>query len=115
MQATSIDACRSHICGAAKMFEIVDPRQCAEGVLCQIFFHIRTQMTFLLLISDGRSTPIDVWRIVHNALTYDELPPFQRLNSHITALAEMCTNLYGTEELDAKDLPVHSTDLLTQI
>jgi len=88
MQATSADAYRAHIYGAAKMFEVTDPRQCTQGVLCQIFFHIRTQMAFVQLTSKGEQTPVDVKRILYGALDYEELPIFQRLMSWFGRLAD---------------------------
>jgi hypothetical protein len=37
MQATDADAYRSHIYGAVQMLEVTKPKQCSQGVLCQIF------------------------------------------------------------------------------
>jgi hypothetical protein len=88
MQATSADAYRSHIYGAAKMFEVTDPTQCHEGVLCQLFFHIRTQMAFVQLTSRGEKAPLDVKRILHESLEYEVLPMSQRLAGHFTGLAD---------------------------
>lgn len=88
MQATNADAYRLHVYGAAKMFEVTDPRQCSEGVLCQLFFHIRTQLAFVQLTSNGKRTTVDVKKILHDALDYEELPIFQRLTTHFTKLAD---------------------------
>ena len=44
MLSTSGDAYREHVYGAAKMFELAGPEFCRNGVLCQLFFHVRTQM-----------------------------------------------------------------------
>lgn len=88
MQATSADAYRSHIYGAAKMFEVTDPTQCHEGVLCQLFFHVRTQMAFVQLTSRGEKAPLDVKRILHGSLEYEILPMSQRVASHFTSLAD---------------------------
>lgn len=87
MQATSAQAYCVHIVGAAKMFEVTDPMQCAEGVMCQLFFHLRTQMAFMQLISSEQQIKIDVRKILHDALTYEELPLFQRLTTQFTLLA----------------------------
>ncbi|KAH7410078.1 hypothetical protein DE146DRAFT_603916 [Phaeosphaeria sp. MPI-PUGE-AT-0046c] len=86
MQATTAQAYCLHIIGAAKMFEVTDPRQCAEGVLCQLFFHLRTQMAFLTL-SEQR-TNINVKKILHDSLDYEDLPIFQRLTTQFTLLAD---------------------------
>jgi hypothetical protein len=37
MQATDAYAYRSHIYGAVQMLEVTTPKQCSQGVLCQIF------------------------------------------------------------------------------
>jgi hypothetical protein len=89
MQATNVDAYRLHVYGAAKMFEVTDPRQCFEGILCQIFFHIRTQLAFVQLTSNGEKTAIDIKKILHDALDYQELPIFQRLTTQFTKLADV--------------------------
>lgn len=47
MLSTNGDAYREHIYGAAKMFDIAIPLDCSDGVMCQLFFHIRTQMVRL--------------------------------------------------------------------
>lgn len=109
MQATSIDAYRSHIYGAAKMFEITNPKQCTEGVLCQIFFHLRTQMAFVQLTGRGKKTPVDVRRILYGALVYDELPMFQRLTTHFTKLADEYSEMenlgrHEQREMDEQDV-----------
>lgn len=71
MQATSADAYCSHIYGAARMLQVTKPRQCSEGTLCQIFYHLRTQLAFIHLTGIGRGASV------------------QRLMDHIAALAEM--------------------------
>jgi hypothetical protein len=96
MQATSAEAYRLHIYGAAKMFEITSPRECAQGILCQIFFHLRTQMAFVQLTAGGGRMPVDVSSILYKSLEYEELPMFQRLTSHLTTLAEVYN---GMEEV----------------
>lgn len=89
MQATSASAYRAHIYGAAKMFEVTNPKQCTQGILCQIFFHIRTQMAFVQLTNGGEGTPVDVRRILYGALDYEELPVFQRLTTQFTRLIDI--------------------------
>jgi hypothetical protein len=93
MQATDADAYRQHVYGAAKMFEVTNPNQCAEGVLCQIFFHIRTQLAFVQLTSSGKKTSIDVGKILHDTLDYEELPIFQRLTTQFAKLVESYNNI----------------------
>jgi hypothetical protein len=95
MQATSAEAYRSHVYGAAKMFEVTSPNQCAQGTLCQIFFHIRTQMALVQLTSGGKAMPIDIRRILCDALEYEELPLFQRLTNHLTTLADVYNDSIG--------------------
>jgi cation transport regulator ChaB len=92
IQATNADAYRLHVYGTAKMFEVTDPRQCAAGVLCQIFFHIRTQLAFVQLTSKGKETSIDIQKILHDRLSYEELPIFQKLTTHFTSLANLYSN-----------------------
>ncbi|KAJ4374807.1 hypothetical protein N0V83_001884 [Neocucurbitaria cava] len=89
MQATNANAYRSHIFGAAKMLEVTGPGQCTQGILCQIFYHLRTQMAFVHLTGNGNETPVEVRKILHGTLEYTRLPMFQRLMSHIATLAEM--------------------------
>jgi hypothetical protein len=96
MQTTNAGAYRSHVHGAAKMFEVTDPSQCSEGVLCQIFFHIRTQLAFVQLTSNGKDTCIDIQKILYDALDYEELPIFQRLSTHFTKLADAYSEKEGT-------------------
>jgi hypothetical protein len=95
MQATSVEAYRLHVYGAARMFEVASPNQCSEGVLCQIFFHIRTQLAFVQLTSNGETAGVDVEKIMYDTLDYEELPIFQRLTTHFTKLAEF----YSTMEV----------------
>lgn len=100
MQATNAQAYCLHIVGAAKMFEVTDPRQCAEGVLCQLFFHLRTQMAFIQLISSEQRTDIDVRKILHDSLDYEELPIFQRLTTQFTLLAAVYKSMTQGIEWD---------------
>ncbi|KAH7112957.1 hypothetical protein B0J11DRAFT_446629 [Dendryphion nanum] len=90
MRATTRDAYRSHIQGAAKMFEETGPGYCMSGVLCQLFFHVRTQLAFVYLtLEEGE--PIPVLKILTENLAYlkTKLPMFQRLMSRIATLAEL--------------------------
>jgi hypothetical protein len=107
MQATNADAYRSHVYGAAKMFEITDPRHCAEGVLCQIFFHIRTQLAYVQLTSSRNKPPIeiDVKKILHIALDYKDLPIFQRVTTHLANLANTYSERKMFNEGDDEEQP----------
>jgi hypothetical protein len=96
MQATNAKAYRLHVYGSAKMFEVADPRQCFEGILCQLFFHIRTQLAFVQLTSSGEDRRIDAKKILYEVLDYDELPIFQRVSTHFTKLADIYTKMDGT-------------------
>ncbi|KAF2015674.1 hypothetical protein BU24DRAFT_461910 [Aaosphaeria arxii CBS 175.79] len=88
MQATTADAYRSHIYGAARLIELTTPGQCVFGVLCQLFFHIRTQMAFIYLTT-AKHHSMPVTRILTETLSYQDVPVIQRLMSHIAALAQM--------------------------
>jgi hypothetical protein len=88
MQSTTSEAYREHINGAVKMLEVTGPGQCLEGVLCQLFFHIRTQMAFVYLTTQ-KSEAIPVKKILVENLSYRRLPIFQQLMSHIATLAEI--------------------------
>ncbi|KAB2104172.1 hypothetical protein AG0111_0g7620 [Alternaria gaisen] len=88
IQATNAEAYRSHIYGAVRMLEVTKPKQCSGGALCQIFYHIRTQMVFINLTKDGKETPFQVQRILYGSLEYIRLPVFQRLMSHVSYLVE---------------------------
>jgi hypothetical protein len=108
MQATNAEAYRSHVHGAARMFEVTDPRQCSEGVLCQIFFHIRTQLAFVQLTSSGKETCIDVKKILYDALDYEELPMFQRLSTHFSKLADAYSKMEATgTTVDAQQIGIY--------
>ena len=93
MSSTTADAYREHISGAAKMLEVTGPGQCMQGVLCQLFFHIRTQMAFVYLTTrSGKESVhrgVDTKKILLETLAYKSLPTFQRLMSHIGDLAEI--------------------------
>ncbi|CAO2653846.1 Nn.00g105790.m01.CDS01 [Neocucurbitaria sp. VM-36] len=105
MQATNANAYRSHIYGAAKMLEVTGPGQCTQGVLCQIFYHLRTQMAFVHLTGSGNEKPVEVRKILHGTLEYTRLPMFQRLMSHVATLAEIEVEVLWHEYNDtANDL-----------
>jgi len=110
MSSTTADAYQEHISGAAKMIEITGPGQCFRGVMCQLFFHIRTQMAFVYLTT--RKKPhISVQKILKETLGYKHLPTFQRLMTHVTTLAEIYvqkTSPGSTEQLI--DLPIYSAE-----
>ena len=89
MQATSADAYCSHIYGAARMLQVTKPRQCSEGTLCQIFYHLRTQLAFIHLTGIGRGASVQVRRILSGVLEYVLIPLFQRLKDDIEEFAEM--------------------------
>jgi hypothetical protein len=89
MQATNADAYRSHIYGAARMLEVTGPGQCMQGILCQLFYHLRTQMAFVHLTGNGKETPVQVQKILYRTLEYKRLPMVQRLMSHVSTLADM--------------------------
>ncbi|KAF2183443.1 hypothetical protein K469DRAFT_583069 [Zopfia rhizophila CBS 207.26] len=109
MQSTTTGAYREHIHGAAKMIEVTGPGQCVEGVLCQLFFHIRTQMAFVYLTTQ-KSQAISVKRILSETLSYKRLPMFQRLMSHIAVLAEIYVNKTApNSQQQLIDLSVYSS------
>lgn len=89
MQATTADGYCIHIYGAAKLFEVTGPGQCARGVLCQLFYHVRTQMLFVQLATDHRNIPISARRILQDTLQYQHPPLIQRLMSCIAELGEL--------------------------
>ncbi|KAF2259421.1 hypothetical protein CC78DRAFT_621076 [Lojkania enalia] len=90
LRATTADAYREHVYGAAKMLEATGPGQCLHGVLCQLFYHIRTQMAFVYLTSQkGLRERLKVRKIMQETLQYGRWPLFQRLISHVAELAEV--------------------------
>jgi hypothetical protein len=99
MQATTAQAYCEHVNGAVRMIEVTGPGQCMEGVLCQLFFHIRTQMSFVYLTT-RKPQPIMIRRILTENLLYKKLPIFQQLMTHIAALAEMYV---GMGDADRKE------------
>ena len=101
MQATTSDAYHEHITGAVKMIEETGPGQCLQGVLCQLFFHIRTQLAFVYLTTRKTQT-IPAKKILVESLSYKRLPIMQQLMSHIATLAEVYVN--RKEKDDGEDL-----------
>ncbi|KAH6644373.1 hypothetical protein C7974DRAFT_299602 [Boeremia exigua] len=86
MQATTTDAYRVHIYGAAKLLEITGPGECAYGVLCQLFYHVRTQIVFIQLASSHHSPPMSTKEILYDTLLYKNPPLIQRLMCCIVKL-----------------------------
>jgi hypothetical protein len=94
MHATTASAYRNHINGAAKMIEVAGPEQCMQGVLCQIYFHIRTQLTFVYLTSKKHETnKVCAEKVLRDSLRYEELPVGQRLLTLISRLSEVYVRL----------------------
>ncbi|KAF2107709.1 hypothetical protein BDV96DRAFT_653497 [Lophiotrema nucula] len=90
IRATTADAYREHIYGAARMLEATGAGQCLNGVLCQLFFHIRTQMAFVYMTTQKQATKrLEVRKILVETLRYEKLPTFQRLMSYVATLAEL--------------------------
>ncbi|KAF2642876.1 hypothetical protein P280DRAFT_468180 [Massarina eburnea CBS 473.64] len=95
MNATSSEAYRGHVCGAARMVQLVGPDQCMFGVMCQLYFHIRTQMAFVYLTTrkEDRSETVPAEQILRENLEYRKIPIFQRLVTFITRLSEQYIEL----------------------
>jgi hypothetical protein len=87
MLSTNGEAYREHIYGAAKMFDIFDIRE-AKGVMWQLFFHIRTQMSFVYLTTSN-SQKMNVKKILTETLKDTKLPVIQKLLTHVAQLAEV--------------------------
>ncbi|KAF1357640.1 hypothetical protein EJ07DRAFT_167539 [Lizonia empirigonia] len=102
MQATTADAYRSHIFGAAKMFEVTGPGQCSHGVLCQLFYHVRTQMLFVQLASGKPSIPVSSKKIMYNTLLYKDLPTIQKLMCCMSELRELNAQRCKVEVLNVE-------------
>jgi hypothetical protein len=89
MQATTADAYCAHIYGAAKLLELTGPGECGRGVLCQLYYHVRTQMLFIELAFSHHNAPrISDKKILYATLLYERLPLFHKLMCCITALGE---------------------------
>ena len=89
MQATTAEAYLAHIYGAARLLEVTGPGQCAHGVLCQLFYHVRTQMLFAQLATEHHNVPVAVRNILFDLLSYKDPPLIQRLMCCIAALQEL--------------------------
>jgi hypothetical protein len=89
MQSTTPTAYRAHIHGAVRIMEHTGPNQCHQGVMCQLFFHIRTQMAFVNLTTGSTAPMVQVRRILLRNLEYRRLPVFQQLLDYIAILAEV--------------------------
>jgi hypothetical protein len=105
MNATTANAYRQHINGAAELVKLAGPEECWMGVLCQLFFHIRVQMAFVYLTTrqeDKNSLCSE--EVLRETLTYYRLPVFQRLINHITKLTALYLQLEDTEDGRTPDL-----------
>lgn len=102
MQATTTDAYQAHIYGAARLLESTGPGECAHGVLCQLFYHVRTQMLFIGVATDGYNVPVSVKKILYNTLLYKDLPMIQKLMGYITALQDLQACNDGAHKVFAK-------------
>ncbi|KAF9701803.1 hypothetical protein EKO04_001027 [Ascochyta lentis] len=100
MHTTTADGYRSHIYGAAKILELTGPGQCAHGVLCQLYYHVRTQMLFIQLASGENNVPVSAKKILHDTLRYKNPPTIQKLMSCIATLGHLYAVQYETEERD---------------
>ncbi|KAJ4295368.1 hypothetical protein N0V90_007380 [Kalmusia sp. IMI 367209] len=99
MNATTASAYRQHISGAAELVKMAGPEQCWQGVLCQLFFHIRVQMQFVYLTTrqEDKNT-ICSEEVLRETLTYYKLPIFQRLIGHITKLTTLYLELEDNDD-----------------
>ena len=99
MNATTARAYREHINGAAELIRLAGPGQCIYGVLCQVFFHIRTQMAFVYLTTRQEDkNSVCAEEILRGTLSYDRLPIFQRLIGHITKLTSIYLDLDDNDD-----------------
>lgn len=71
------------------MIEITGPGQCTQGVLCQIFYHLRTQISFVHLTGNGREIHVKTREILLGTLEYTRMPVFQRLMSLVASMTEV--------------------------
>lgn len=104
MQATTADAYRAHIYGAARLLEITGPGECGHGVLCQLFYHVRTQMLFIQLATNSCNVPLSAKKILYDTLLYKDPPMIQKLMCHITALLDLRAGCHGRPESLVEDL-----------
>lgn len=105
MNATTASAYRQHISGAAELVKMAGPEECWMGVLCQLFFHIRVQMTFVYLTTryNDRNNVCGE-EVLRETLTYYRMPVFQRLINHITKLTALYLQLQDAEDSAKPDL-----------
>ncbi|CAI6325159.1 unnamed protein product [Periconia digitata] len=90
MNATSATAYREHVSGAARMIQLAGPEYCQYGILCQLYFHIRTQMAFVYLTTHKKEDElVPVELVLRENLFYEKIPIFQRLVTFITRLSEI--------------------------
>lgn len=104
MQATTADSYRAHIYGAARLFDITGPGECGFGVLCQLFYHVRTQMLYIQIATDSYKVPLSAKKILHDTLLYKDPPMIQKLLCCITALHDLRASNAMTRDLWAQDL-----------
>ncbi|OSS54443.1 hypothetical protein B5807_00157 [Epicoccum nigrum] len=103
MQATTADAYRAHICGAGKLLELTGPGECGRGVLCQLYYHVKTQMLFIELASNHHNAPrISDKTILFHILMYKRLPLFHKLMCCITTLGASGTVMHETKYASVK-------------
>lgn len=111
MNATTASAYREHINGAAQMVKLAGPGQCMYGVMCQLFFHIRTQMAFVYLTTRKEDeNNVCAETILRESLSYQQPPIFQRLMGHIARLSEIYVGLEkGKDEVKSQliDLEIY--------
>jgi hypothetical protein len=101
MHTTTASAYSEHLNGAAKMIEVAGPEQCMQGVLCQIYFHIRTQLVFVYLTSkDSMKKEESAERVLRGSLDYQRLPIMQRLLTLISRLSEIHVRFEDEENVD---------------
>jgi hypothetical protein len=103
MQATTADAYRAHVYGAARLLEMAGPGECGHGVLCQLFYHVRTQMLFVQVATDGCNVPLSAKKILYDTLLYKDPPVIQKLMCCIAALQDLRTWNGRNCESSAKD------------
>lgn len=94
MNATSATAYREHVSGAARMIQLTGAEYCQYGIMCQLYFHIRTQMAFVYLTTRKKEEEIvPVEYVLRENLFYEKIPIFQRLVTFITQLSEIYVGL----------------------
>lgn len=104
MQATTADAYRAHIYGAVRLFEVTGPGECGFGVLCQLFYHVRTQMLFVKIATGSYLVPLSAKKILHDTLLYEDPPVIQQLMCCITALHDLQASITEVSGLRVHNL-----------